>query len=83
MNTITEELVTIDISGETIECFVWGHHYPECKGFHREEPGEPESYELTHLYTSGLNGQIEISQMLELDFVRDDIVKQLKENTSE
>lgn len=82
MNTITEELVTIDINGEEIECFVWGHYYRAFDG-DNDEPSEPESYELTNLYTDGLNGQIEISQMLELDFVRDDIVKQLKENASE
>lgn len=80
MNTITEELVTIDINGRTVDCYVWGYYHPAYEGG-CDEPSEPETYELMHLFT-GIKGekeQQEVSNMLVFDFVREDIIKQLKE----
>lgn len=82
MNTITEELVTISINGNDTECYVWGHYYPAHDGGH-DEPSEPENYELNALYMKQGDNQVEISEILMIDFVRDDIVKQIKENASE
>lgn len=84
MNTITEELVTIDINGPTVDCYVWGRYYPAYDGG-RDEPSEPEMYELMHLFTDidGEKEQQEISDMLAFDFVREDIIKQLKGNQNE
>ena len=78
MNTITEELVTIDINGRTVDCYVWGYYHPAYDGGY-DEPSEPEMYELTELYAD-LGGvkQQEISDMLAFDFVREDIIEQLK-----
>lgn len=81
MNTITEELVTLDINGRTLDCYVWGWYHPAYDGGH-EEKSEPEMYELTRLYADldGKNKQQEISDILAFGFVREDIIKQLKEN---
>ena len=81
MNTITEELVTIDINGRTVDCYVWGYYHPAYDGGY-DEPGEPEMYELTELFTrfKDEKDQQAITDMLVFDFVREDIIKQLKEN---
>lgn len=81
MNAITEELVTIDISGRIVNCYVWGYYHPAYDGG-QDEPSEPEMYELTRLFTDikGEKEQREISDMLAFDFVREDIIKQLKGN---
>jgi len=82
MNTITEELVTIDINGRTIDCYVWGYFHPAYDGG-RDEPSEHEVYELTHVYTEQDGKQFEISEVLMFEFVRESIINQLKENVSE
>jgi len=81
MNTITEELVTLDINGRTVDCYVWGYYHPSYNGGY-DEPSEPEMYELTELYANfdGKNKQQEISEILMIEFVRESIIKQLKEN---
>ena len=79
MNTITEELVTIDINGRTVDCYVWGYYHPAYDGGY-DEPSEPEMYELTELYADfGGVKQQEIGEVLMIDYVREDIIEQLKE----
>ena len=81
MNTITEELVTIDINGRTVDCYVWGYYHPAYDGGY-DEPSEPEMYELTELYADieDEREQQAISELLVFDFVREDIIEQLKES---
>lgn len=79
MNTITEELVTIDINGRTVDCYVWGRYYPAYDGG-CDEPSEPEIYDLGDLFADDEGGQVEISGMLGIKSVREGIIKQLKGN---
>ena len=81
MNTITEELVTIGINGRTVDCYVWGYYHPAYDGGY-DEPSEPEMYELTELYADieDEREQQAISELLVFDFVREDIIEQLKES---
>lgn len=74
MSSISE-LVTIDINGVTYEAMVTGYYTPAYDGG-RDEPSEPEVYDLERLHTMD---DKEISDNLNLKQVRDNIVKQLKE----
>ncbi len=78
MSSISE-LVTIDINGVTYDVMVTGYYTPAYDGG-RDEPSEPEDYNLERLHTMG---DKEISDILCLKQVRDDIVKQLKEQEND
>ncbi len=62
------QLVTIDINSKSYDCTVWGYHYEESLGM-------SEQYDLNNLYV--IADDIDISDMLNISDVRDDIVKQL------
>ena len=72
------ELVTIDINDITYEVIVTGYYTPAYDGG-RDEPSEQEDYDLQRLHTMG---DKEISDVLNLKQVNDDIIKQLKEQKS-
>lgn len=73
MSSISE-LVTIDINGVTYDVIVTGYYTPAYDGG-RNEPSEPEDYDLQRLHTMG---DKEISDVLNIKQVHHDIVKQLK-----
>ncbi len=74
MSSSISELVTIDINGITYDAMVTGYYTPAYNGG-RDEPSEPERYDLQRLHTMG---DKEISDVLNIKQVRDDIIKQLK-----
>tara|TARA_R100000951_G_scaffold27557_2_gene23467 strand:- start:1067 stop:1312 length:246 start_codon:yes stop_codon:yes gene_type:complete len=79
MNTITEELVTLEIEGVTTECYVWGRYYPAEDGG-RDYPSTDEDYDITSLHTMVDDVQVSISDMLNMPLVLNSVVAQLKEN---
>lgn len=77
MKLITGESVTIEINGHSYDAVVNGYHYPsQVASF--EEQGEPESFDLEGLSIEVNDNWVDVSQMLAIETVYDDILSQLK-----
>lgn len=79
MNTITEELVTLEIEGLTIDCYAHGYYYPAEDGG-RDYPSTDETYDITGLYAVVDDAHVSISDMLNMPLIVNSVVAQLKEN---
>ena len=77
MQAITGESVTIEINGHSYDAVVNGYHYP-AQPTTFEEQGEPETFDLEGLSIETNDIWIDVSQMLAIETVYDDILSQLK-----
>lgn len=79
MKTISGESVTIDINGHSYDATVNGYYYPE-QATSFEAEGNPESFDLDGLSIQVNDNWVDVSQMLAIETVYDDILSQLKKD---
>jgi hypothetical protein len=77
MQAITGESVTIEINGHSYDAVVNGYHYPRLAPSF-EEQGESEQFDLDGLSIEVNDNWVDVSQMLAIETVYDDILSQLK-----
>jgi len=82
MTATYNELVTLDICDETLDCFVSYWYYPE-EAADEFNAYRPEEYDLNYLYTVVDNEDVDISDLLNLPLVRNDIRGQIKDNEND
>ena len=75
MSTINSELVTIDINGNTLDVLVCGYIIAGHDGG-RDEPSTDDEFDIKSMHTMG---DKDLSDLLNLPFVVENVIKQLKE----
>jgi len=79
MKIISGESVTIDINGHSYDATVNGYYFPRQESSF-EFKGEPEQFDLDGLSIQVNDNWVDVSQMLAIETVYDDILSQLKKS---